>query len=110
MDKFDMREWIASLEEMADNKLKKWRKESKIENGEAIQLRWQFEQSHIILDVFWEDKKETVHFQYHSPRASHRFEWPGLTDVTFNKVQDKIGNLAMITMHPPLDPELDTRE
>ncbi len=103
-----MRDWIASLEEACDAKLKKWKKEGKIENGEAIQMRWQFEQSHIILDIFWEDRKETIHFQYISPRASHRFEWHGLNERSFNKVMDRVGNLAQVTMYPPVDPELDT--
>lgn len=105
MDKINMREWVASLEEMADNKLKKWKKEYKIENGEAVQLCWQFEQTRIILDIFWEDDKETIHFQYNNPRSSNRYVWHGLDDKTFNKIQDKIGNLAQITMHPPIDPD-----
>lgn len=108
MEKFDTREWVGTLEQAVDNKLKKWRKEQKIENGEAIQMRWQFEQSHIILDVFWEDHKETIHFQYLSPRSSYRFEWNGLTEKTFNKVMDRVGNLAQITMYPPIDYESDT--
>ncbi len=107
MDKYGMREWIASLEEVIDNKLKKWRKQPRIENGEAAQLHWQFEQTHFIIDVFWEDEKENVHFQFHSPRSSHRFEWHGLSNKTFNKIVDRIGNLAQIAMHPPFDPELD---
>ncbi len=102
-----MKEWVATLEEAVDLKLKKWKKENKIENGEAIQMRWQFEQSHIVVDIFWEDHKETIHFQYISPRASHRFEWHGLNEKSFNKVMDRVGNLAQITMYPPVDPELD---
>jgi hypothetical protein len=105
VDKFSMRDWVSSLEAMVDNKLKKWKKEFKIENGEAIQLRWQFEQTHIVLNVFWEDKKETVNLQYSSPRINHNFQWHGLTNKTFNKVQDRIGNLSMATMHPAIDPE-----
>lgn len=101
-----MRIWVSSLEEIVDNKLKKWKKDPKIENGEAIQLRWQFEQSHIMMDIFWEDHQETVHFQFLSPRTSHRFEWHGLTAKTLNKVMDRVGNLAQITMYPPIDPSL----
>lgn len=104
MDKIAMREWVAALEEVIDNKLRKWKKENKIENGEAVQLRWQFEQTHINIDIFWEDRKETVKLQYLSPRADHQFIWHELNDKTFNKVMDRVGNLAQVTMHPPLEP------
>lgn len=107
MEKYEAREWIASLEEMADNKLKKWRKENKIENGEAIQLHWQYEQSHIMLDIFWEDKKELVILSYLNPRSNHSYTWHGLGNKTFNKLQDRIGHLALVTMHPPIDPEFN---
>lgn len=103
-----MRDWVASLENAADKKLVKWKKDPKIENGESIHLRWQFLQSHIIIYVFWEDNKEGIHFQFIGPRACPRYEWHGLTDNTFNKVMDRVGNLAQITMYPPIDPELDT--
>lgn len=105
MEKHDMREWVASLEEMIDNKLKKWRKENKIENGEAVHLRWQWEQTHMQIDVFWEDSKETLTLEYMSPRSSHSYMWHGLDDKTFNRVQDRIGNLAQNAMHPPIDPD-----
>jgi hypothetical protein len=105
MDKQSMREWIASLEAVIDNKLRKWLKESRMENGEAVQVEWQFSLTHIILDIFWEDGKEAVHLAFHSPRASYRFEWSGLTDKTFNKIMDRIGNLAQIAMYPLEDYE-----
>lgn len=105
MDKVNMREWVASLEGIIDNKLRKWKKESKIENGEAVQVRWQYEQTHIIIDIFWEDDKEAVHLHYIAPRASHRFTWHGLSDKTFNRVMDRVGNLAQVTMYPPIEPD-----
>lgn len=104
MDKITMREWISSLEEAIDRKLKKWIKESRIENGEVVQVEWQFEQTHIILDIFWHDKEETIHMQYLAPRAKHQFTWHGLTEKSFDKVMDRVGNLAQVTMHPPIDP------
>lgn len=104
MDKHAMRDWVATLEEMIDNKLKKWRKENKIENGEVVQLRWQFEQTHFHLDIFWEDRKETVHLQYFSPRVDHSFRWHDLNDKTIDRIMDRVGNLAQITQNPPLDP------
>lgn len=105
MNKIDMREWVISLEFMLDSKLKKWRKYDKWEDGEMVQLRWQFEQTHIHIDVFWEDLKETVRLKYLAPRGDHDFMWHGLTDKTVNKIQDRVGNLAMTTMHPVIDPE-----
>ena len=99
-----MREWVAALEEVIDNKLKQWKKESRIENGECVQVEWQFEQTHIIIDIFWHDHEETVHLQYFGPRAKHAFTWHGLNDKTFNRVMDRVGNLAQITMHPPMEP------
>jgi len=104
MDKFQMREWIASIESAIDRKLAKWKKCQRIENGEAIQLGWQFEQTHFILDVFWEDQKETVQLNFFGPRVNQRFNWHGLDDKTFNKIVDRVGNLAQVTMHPPVDP------
>lgn len=100
-----MREWVSSLEMMLDNKLRKWRKYDKWENGETVQLRWQFEQTHLHLDVFWQDKKETIRLKFTSPRGDHDFMWHELNEKTFNKIQDRVGNLAMSIMHPPIDPE-----
>lgn len=100
-----MRDWVSSLEEIIDNKLKKWKKESRIENGEVVQVEWQFEQTHIILDIFWHDGEELIHLALFSPRDKHNFTWHGLTDRTFNKVQDRIGNLLTVMLNPPLDIE-----
>ncbi len=101
-----MREWISTLEDCIDKKLKKWIKESRIENGEVVQIEYQFEQTHIVLDIFWHDKEETVNLHYFAPRAKHLFTWHGLNDKTFDRIQDRIGNLAQTTMHPPLSPEI----
>ncbi len=100
MEKHEMREWVASLEEVIDNKLKLWKKESRIENGECVQVEWQFEQTHVIMDIFWDDHKEFINLMYLAPRAKHSYMWHGLTDKTFNKVMDRIGNLAQMTMYP----------
>lgn len=104
MNKVDMREWIASLEEVIDNKMKKWRKIPKVENGESVQLAWQWEQTRISMNIFWEEKKEIVHMSYTSPRTDHDYRWHGLTDSTFNKIMDRVGNLAQVTMYPTIDP------
>lgn len=104
MDKIGMREWVASLEEVIDHKLQKWRKIPKVENGESVQLAWQWDQTRVTLNIFWEDQKETVNLQYTSPRVGHTYHWHGLADKTFNRVMDRVGNLAQITMHPPIDP------
>lgn len=98
-----MRDWVAALEEVIDNKLRGWKKASRIENGEVVQVEWQFEQTHIIIDIFWHDNEELVHLAYFGPRAKHNFTWHGLSDRTHNRVQDRVGNLAQVTMYPPLD-------
>jgi hypothetical protein len=103
MDKIGMRDWVASLEGIIDNKLRKWKKENRIENGEAVQLRWQFEQTHVHMDIFWRDKQESITLKYIGPRASHEYLWHGLDDRTFNKICDRVGNLAQVTMYPPID-------
>jgi hypothetical protein len=99
-----MREWVSQLEAVIDKKLKLWRKDNKIENGEAVQLSWQYEQTHIHFNIFWEDKKETIKLQYLNPRGDHAFLWHGLDDKTIDMIHDRIGNLAQITMHPPIRP------
>lgn len=104
MDKIGMRDWVASLEEVIDNKLKKWKKFPRMENGESVQLRWQWEQTHIHLDIFWEDQKESTHLHYLSPRADHSYQWSGLNDKTFNRIMDRVGNLAQMAMFPIIDP------
>lgn len=104
MEKIEGRDWICSLEAGLDIKLKKWIKENTVQNGECIQLRWTFEQTHIHLDVFWEDKKETVSLHYLSPRGNHNFLWHGLTEKTVDRVMDRVGNLAQITMYPAIHP------
>jgi hypothetical protein len=104
MKKIDMREWVVSLESVIDNKLQKWKKHNPIENGESIQRSWQFGQTHIHLDIFWEDHQEIVRLKYLSPRGDHDFMWHGLTNNTYNKIMDRVGNLAQVTMHPPIDP------
>lgn len=107
MDKIGMREWVASLEEIIDNKLKKWRKVPKVENGESVQLAWQWEQTRLSLNVFWEDHKEGVNLSYTSPRTDHSYRWNGLTDGTFNRIMDRAGNLAQVAMYPLGDPGLN---
>ncbi len=102
-----MQDWTAGLESMVDNKLKKWDKHRKWENREAIHYLWQWEHTLIKIDVFWRDQKETIRLKYTSPREDHDFMWHGLDLLTFNKIQDRVGNLAMTTMHPIIDPELD---
>lgn len=105
MNKMDKNDWVASLEGMLATKLKKWDRHRKWENGEVIHLLWQWEHTLIKLDIFWQDNKETVRLKFVSPRGDHDFMWHGLSDQTFNKIQDRVGNLSMATMHPAIDPE-----
>jgi hypothetical protein len=101
MNKIDMREWIASLEEVIDNKLSKWLKHNKIENGAAVNLGWQFELTHIQMDIFWQDHQETVKLRYLSPRIDECFLWHGLNDRTFDEIIGRVGALDEMTMFPP---------
>lgn len=100
-----MRDWIISLESMLDHKLRKWKKDDKMENGEVVQLRYQFEQTHILIEIFWHDKQEIVQLQYLGPRSRYSFLWHGLDERTFDRVMDRVGNLAQTTMFPPLEPK-----
>lgn len=95
-----MREWVTTLEHMVDQKLSLWKKGSNIEDGGVVQLNWQFEQNHMMIDVFWRDKEETVRLQCISPRAKHIFVWNHLGESTFNRVADRVGNLSMAIMYP----------
>ena len=103
MEKIEMREWVASLEGVVDNKLCKWKKHDKLENGEAVKLEWQFELTHMFLYIFWQDNKEMVKFRYVSPRIEHAHDWPGLDDRTFNNVMDRAGNYAQMAMYRTRD-------
>jgi hypothetical protein len=100
MDKQTMREYVAELETRIDRSLSKWKKESKIENGEAIQVEWQFEQAHIILELFYLDGHEAVHLECRAPRVQSHYQWSGLTKTTMNKVMDRAGNFAQVIQHP----------
>jgi hypothetical protein len=104
MEKTLMRDWIAALEVMVNNKLTRWDRQRKWENGEVVHLMWQWEQTIMKLDIFWQDEKEIIRLKYFSPHEDHDYMWNGLNNSTFNKVQDRIGNLAMRTVHPPIDP------
>ncbi len=92
---------------MIANKLKTWDRDRKWENGEGTHLLWKWEGTLIKLDIFWQDKKEAVRLKFIGPREDQDFMFDGLTNKTFNKVQDRVGNLCMRAMHPPIDPEID---
>lgn len=100
-----MRDWVSSLEAAIDKKLAhKWKKEDKHENGESVHMCWQFEQTHFRLTVFWEDTKELVRLTCEGPRDEHKFTIHGLNNKTWNRVIDRVGNLAQVIQHPPIDP------
>ena len=101
MTKIEMREWVASLEEMIDNKLKKWKKHNVVQDGQAVNLQWQFEETMMMVNVLWTDKTEAVVLHCVGPMVCHRYFFDGLTDRTFNKVCDRVGNLAQSIMYPP---------
>ncbi len=94
-----MRDFISELESCVDKSLKLWKKLSHIENGEVVNIVWQFEQSLIIIDVFWKDGDEGVNLQILHPRHRHHYEWSGLSADTIYKVIDRIGNVAQLIMY-----------
>jgi len=96
MTKLEMREYVAELETRIDLRLKKWKKESRIENGEAVQVEWQYEQSHIILDFFWHDGEERMNLYCISPRNQRRGGWDNISKKTETAIMDIIGNFAQI--------------
>ena len=100
MEKFAMREFLADLETRIDLALKKWKKTSRIENGCVVQIEWQFEQAHIILDIFWLDGDESIELECKYPRHHSENKWRGLTQDTMRKVQDRVGNFAQIVQDP----------
>lgn len=98
MEKLAMRVYLADLETRIDVALQKWKKHDPIQNGEVAQIEWQFEQSRILLDVFWHDDNEHVNLQCISPRMHWKHEWQGLTKGTAAYVMDRVGNFAQIIM------------
>lgn len=100
MQKHQMREFLSELEDRIDKSLAKWKKTSRIENGEVVQIEWQFEQCRIILDLFWLDGDEGVHLICLSPRMGWNNKWSGLNDETARKLMDRAGNFAQIMMDP----------
>ena len=104
MTKVEMREWVATLEEMIDNKLQKWKKNNVVQDGHDVNLQWQFEQTLMMINILWTDRTEAVVLHCIGPSVCHRYFFDGLTDRTFNKVCDRVGNLSQIIMYPPRDP------
>lgn len=104
VNKPSVEEWVSSLEEMIDNKLRRWVKEPRLDTDDVIQYAWRWKHSRMILNVFWRDGGEGVCLQYASPRVSHEYRWHGLVNQTFNRVMDRVGNLAQTTMYPPIEP------
>lgn len=101
-----MRLWVSRIEEYVDQKLKRFKKGDRIENGEVVTLSWQYLQTTFTLEIFWEDHVETVRLIYNSPRNSQDFLWHGLNNKTVNRIVDRVGNLAQHTLAPPIEPEV----
>lgn len=99
MEKIDMREYVIRLREMVDRSLKLWKPTTHIENGDVVHLAWQFEQTHVIVDIFWLDGDEGVNLQILHPRRRHHFEWHGLTEKTLDGLIDRIGNITQTIMY-----------
>lgn len=95
-----MRDYVSELEERIGKVLGKWKKTSRIENGRVVQLQWQFEVSHIFVDVFWHDPDERVEIECKCARLNWNNEYQGLTDSTAAKVLERITNFAKIAENP----------
>jgi hypothetical protein len=93
-----MREYLAELETVVDRMLKRWKKETRIENGKAVHLEWQFEQSHIIINVFWQENEHIYVICLNPHMTPRQRDWMGLTKKTEKQVMDLIGNFAQIVM------------
>lgn len=96
MKKIAMREYLVDLETRIDEMLKKWKKVSRVENGEVVQIVWQFEQSFIAIDIYWLDGDEAIEIECKRPRMKTEHKWRGLTLSTLTRVMDRVGNFAQI--------------
>lgn len=105
MEKLEMREFLADLETRIDRALRKWKKNSRVENNEVAQIEWQFEQAHIILDVFWRDGNERINIECRNPLTIWKHQWEGLTGKTADNAMDRLGNFAQIVQIQSRDNE-----
>jgi hypothetical protein len=99
MTRLEMKEYTCELEACIDRSLKLWKKLTYVENGEVVQYSWQFEQTLMIVNVFWLDGDEGVNLHIIHPRHRHHYEWSGLTDSTIDRVLDRVGNTAQTIMY-----------
>ena len=107
MDKQTMREYVAAAETRIDDRLNKWKKISRIENGDVVQIEWQFEQSRIMLNIFWYDADEHVSITCSSPSITWQHTWNNLDPMTMTKVMDRIGNFAQIVSTRMINPKVE---
>lgn len=91
-----MREFIGRLEDTIERSLKKWKQSSRIEDGPVVQIEYQFEQAHVVVDVFWRDSEERLNIECRDPRTTRKDQLKGLNSDTLRIVQDRLGNFAQI--------------
>lgn len=91
-----MRNFIAQLENSIEKALKKWKMASRIEDGPVVQLEYQFEQAHIVIDIFWNDTEERINIECRDPRMTRKDQLKGLTPETIKVIMDRVGNFAQI--------------
>lgn len=60
MEKYAARDYVSEIEERLAITLRRWKALPKILNGRIIQLNYQFEQSHIIVNIWWQDGHEII--------------------------------------------------
>lgn len=96
MEKLAARDYVIELEERLAKTLRRWKQLPKILNGRIIQLNYQFEQSHIIVNVWWHDDAESVILYLIDPFLldSPREEIPKLTVETITQTIHVLAHFA----------------
>lgn len=91
-----MRIFIAELERQIEKALQKWKQASRMEDGSVVQIEYQFEQSHVELDIFWKDSDERLSIVCRTPHMTRKDNFKGLDAHTIKAVMDRVGNFAQI--------------
>jgi hypothetical protein len=99
MEKRNAQEYVLEFEKCVDDALSKWKKTTHMENGEVFTLIWEFENSQVIVDVFWADTDERMHVGCRGPRTDQGDTYSGLDKVTTGRALDKIRNFAAWVQH-----------
>jgi hypothetical protein len=94
MEKLAARDYISELEGRVDVALKQWTKHRFYDNGNPTQRVWQWEKSHVLINIFWKDTDERVVIYCLHPDDDKRRELYGLSGETLAKMTDVVRNFA----------------